>query len=31
VRTVYLTYHKTRALSPAAQEVCDYIVKNYAL
>lgn len=31
VRTVYLTYHKTRPLSPSAQEVCDYIIKNYAL
>lgn len=31
VRTVYLTYHKTAPMSPAAQKVLDYIVENFAL
>lgn len=31
VRTVYLTYHKNHPLSPAAREIRDYILKNYAL
>ena len=31
VRTVYLTYHKTRTISPEAKKVCDYIISNFAL
>ncbi len=30
VRRVYLSYHKTRRLSPWAQSVLDFIVKGYA-
>ncbi len=31
VRTVYLTFHKTHPMSPAAQKVRDYIIQNFAL
>ena len=31
VRTVYLTYHKTVPMSPAAQQVRDYIIHHFSL
>ena len=31
VRTVYLTYHKTNPMTPAAQKVRNYILENFAL
>ena len=31
IRTVYLTYNKTKPVSPAAQKIINYIIDNFAL